>query len=523
MQDQKLFVDSELPRIAAGPSAQQQPPRVCRPDRQQMLMRSCLLEQLVPPQHQVRTLWDVVLQLDLSGFYASLQCRGSSAGRPATDPQLLVALLLWAATQGISSCREIDRLCQEHDAYKWLCGGVGINYHTLSSFRTDHAKALEELFINVLAMLICHGLVNVHRITQDGLRVRASAGLNSFKGKKSLEEALAQATAQVEALKVQAEKESALPQDQQRSARERAAQERAARERQERVEQALATIPQLQQIKDHRHGKKKDQQEAKASISDPQARKMKMPDSGFRPAYNIQVVADTQSRAILAVDVTDQGTDQQQSEPLRQEVQRLAQKAQELCLAKQKQDEQQQQQSEQHQMQQDQPHQVQAEQSQQMQQDQPRQMHSEQPPQFQPPQQHSAGADQPQSPRFTVEEHLYDGGYINLSTIERSEKEGVKIYAPPKATTARPDPYTPVPGDSAELIAWRQRMGTPQAKEIYQQRASTSETINADLRCYRSLEQFAVRGIDKVRCVALWSALAYNLMHFGKAILSLHA
>jgi transposase len=517
MQDQKLFVDSELPRIEAGPSAQQQPPRVCRPDRLQMHLRPCSLEELIPQQHQVRTLWNVVEQLDLSGFYASLQCRGSSAGRPATDPQLLVALLLWAATQGISSCREIDRLCQEHDAYKWLCGGVGINYHTLSSFRTDHAQALEELFTNVLAMLICHGLVSVHRITQDGLRVRASAGLNSFKGKKSLEEALAQATAQVEALKIQAEKESVLPQDQQRSARERAAQERAARERQERVEQALATIPQLQQIKDHRHGKKKDQQEAKASISDPQARKMKMPDSGFRPAYNIQVVADTQSRAILAVDVTDQGTDQQQSEPLRQDVQRLAQKAQELYLSQQKQDEQQQQ-SEQPQMQQDQ---VQPEQSQQMQQDQPRQMQSE--PQLQSSQQQSAGADQPQFPRFTVDEHLYDGGYINLSTIERSEKEGVKIYAPPKATTARPDPYTPVPGDSAELIAWRQRMGTAQAKEIYQQRASTSETINADLRCHRSLEQFAVRGIDKVRCVALWSALAYNLMHFGKAILSLHA
>jgi len=118
---------------------------------------------------------------------------------------------------------------------------------------------------------------------------------------------------------------------------------------------------------------------------------------------------------------------------------------------------------------------------------------------------------------------LYDGGYINLSTIERSEKEGVKIYAPPKATTARPDPYTPVPGDSAELIAWRERMGTPQAKEIYQQRASTSETINADLRCHRSLEQFAVRGIGKVRCLALWSALAYNLMHFGMALLALRA
>ena len=508
MQDQKLFADSELPGIEAGPTGQQ-PPRVCRPDRRQMHLRPISLEELVPLQHEVRTLWDVVVQLDLSGFYASLACRGSSAGRPATDPQLLVALLLWAATQGVSSCREIDRLCQEHDAYRWLCGGVGINYHTLSSFRTDQAKALEDLFINVLATLICHNLVSVHRISQDGFKVRASAGLNSFKGKNSLEQALAAATAQVEALRAQAEKESALPQDQQRSSRQRAAQERAARERQERVGQALALIPQLQEIKDHRHGKKKGQQKATASTSDPEARKMKMPDGGFRPAYNIQVAADTQSRAILAVDVTDQGTDLQQSEPMRQDVQRLAQKAQELAQRLHLPVEPQQTED-----------QIQQEQSQQTQQkDQQRTCdigQSQKPVGSEP-------CPAPDQPQFVVKEQLLDGGFVNLSMIEQAEKSGVKIYAPPKATSARPDPYTPVPGDSPELIAWRQRMGTPQAKEIYQQRASTSETINADLRCYRGLDQFLVRGKNKVRCLALWSALAYNLMHLGPALLSLHA
>lgn len=515
MQDQKLFSESALPEIEAGPSTPP-PPRVCRPDRQQVLLRPCSLEELIPQQHEVRTLWDVVVQLDLSGFYAALQCRGSSAGRPATDPQLLVALLLWAATQGVSSCREINRLCQEHDAYRWLCGGVGINYHTLSSFRTDHAQALEDLFTNVLATLICRGLVSVHRITQDGLRVRASAGLNSFKGKDSLEQALAAATAQVQALKVQAEKESVLPQDQQRSARQRAAQERAARERQERVGQALALIPELQEIKDHRHGKKKGQQQAKASTSDPEARKMKMPDGGFRPAYNIQVVADTRSRAILAVDVTDQGTDLQQSEPMRQEVQQLAQGAQELYdqqLQPPIEPQQQQEQSQQTQPQDPQPLVQQTCGS-------PQQTCGDLQVQMPIDGQPCLASDQPQ---FVVNEHLHDGGFINLKAIERAEKSGVKIYAPPKATRARPDPYTPVPGDSAELIAWRQRMGTPQAKEIYQQRASTSETINADLRCHRGLDQLRVRGQAKIRCVALWSALAYNLMHFGAALLSLHA
>jgi transposase len=445
MQDASLFpgIDMEV-AVAQGQYDEAEPPRLRRPDRTQVVLRPCSLEELLASEHQFRTLWAVVLRLDLSGFYKPLCCRGSSPGRPATDPQLLVALWLGASTRGVSSARELERLCLQHDAFKWLCGGVSINYHTLSDFRVDHGKALDELFTDVLAMLIAEDLVSVERITQDGLRVRANAGLSSFKKDEKLAAALDAAKAQVQALNAQAETETNKPDDQKRSARKQAAQERAARERQERIERAMKQMPELEQIKKNRHGKQTGQP-ARASITDDEARNMRMPDGGFRPAYNVQLAADTDSRAILAVQVSNQGTDQPHSEPVRQEVE--------------------------------------------------------------------------QRTGEVVREHLMDGGFVKLETIEQAEASGVKIFAPPKKTEARPDPYTPVPGDSEEIIQWRQRMKTDEAKHIYKERASTSETINADLRCYRGLSPFLVRGLDKVLCVALWSALAYNLMHFGAKLL----
>jgi hypothetical protein len=120
----------------------------------------------------------------------------------------------------------------------------------------------------------------------------------------------------------------------------------------------------------------------------------------------------------------------------------------------------------------------------------------------------------------SVEEHLMDGGFVKLEVIERAEESGVKIYAPPKETRARPDPYTICEKDSAATAAWRQRMGTESAQTIYKLRAATAETANADLRTYRGLGPLLVRGLHKVKCVVLWSALAYNLMHFGSAMLA---
>lgn len=120
-----------------------------------------------------------------------------------------------------------------------------------------------------------------------------------------------------------------------------------------------------------------------------------------------------------------------------------------------------------------------------------------------------------------VEAHLLDGGYLRNEDVERAEAQGVTLFMPPKPPRnkdQRPDAYAPVPGESPALAAWRQRMGTDEGRAVYKQRAATVETINADAKAHRGLDRLRVRGLKKIKCVALWFALAYNLLHFAAAL-----
>lgn len=415
--------------------------RFQRPDRSQTRLLPISLEETIPANHHVRVLWSVVERLDLTAFAAKVKVREGKAGRPAIDVRLLTALWLYAATDGVGSARELARLSQAHDAYRWLCGGVSVNYHSLSDFRVEHEKALDALMAEVLAMLMDRKLVSVRRISQDGLRVRASAGRSSFRKEERLQELLAEAQGRVKALKVQRE----APAAGERTSAQAAARERAARQRAERLNQAMAALEEVKKVKARHNGKKTDSP-PRASTTDPEARTMKMPNGGFNAAYNVQVATDTASRAIVGVDVTNEGTDKSQSEPMRQRVQEQTGRA--------------------------------------------------------------------------IQEHLADGGYVKREQIERAEQSGVKVYAPPQESSNGVDPCCVRETDSPEIAAWRQRMGSQEGKTIYKERAATSETVNADLRTYRGVDRFLVRGLRKVRCVALWSALAYNLMHFGRALLN---
>jgi hypothetical protein len=121
-----------------------------------------------------------------------------------------------------------------------------------------------------------------------------------------------------------------------------------------------------------------------------------------------------------------------------------------------------------------------------------------------------------------VNQHLLDGGYLRMEDIERAHGQEVELFMPPKpARTAekRGHELEAKAGDSEAITAWKRRMASVEGKEIYKQRASTSETVNADLRSSRGLTQLTVRGLGKIRCVALWCALAYNILHFGRALL----
>jgi len=280
--------------------------RLRRANRNDVVPVPARLEDWLPEDHLARLMWDIVGCLDLAAFYAPIKVVEGGAGAAAIDPRILVTLWLYATSQGVTSAREIDTLRVEHVAYIWICGGVSLNYHTISDFRVDYEDELDELMTQVLAQLDQAGLVDLTTQAQDGVRVRASAGAASFRRQPTLEKALAQAQethTQVAPL--------ATADTDTRTAAQQAAQERAAQERVARLEAALAEMPAVKAAK-----KAADRDKARVSSTDHEARVMKMPDGGYRPAYNWQFGVELSHFVITGVDVVNTGSDRAQMEPM---------------------------------------------------------------------------------------------------------------------------------------------------------------------------------------------------------------
>ncbi len=286
--------------------------RLRRANRDTVIPIPARLENLLPADHLARWVWEIVAQLDLSAFYADIEVTDDCAGRPATDPLILAALWAYALLQGETEARSLARLCVEHLAYIWLCGGVSMNYHTLSDFRVKHESALDDFLTQIVDYLDEAGLVGWEAQAQDGMRVRASAGAASFHRQPTLEKALVEAQAQLAALEVPQPPATVSPTPGEQASRERAAQERV-----ERLEAALQEMPLAQAAKP---ADKRSQ--ARVSSTDPQARVMKMGDGGFRPAYNWEFATDTANLVIMGVDVVNEGSDKGQMDPMLRQIER---------------------------------------------------------------------------------------------------------------------------------------------------------------------------------------------------------
>jgi transposase len=320
MSHETLFELPESQQVAPVPPTRAEEARVVGPVRNQAEMMIRDLDSLVAQDHPARAIWALLEKLDLSGFYGSIKAVLDRPGRPTTDPQVLLAVWLLGTVQGEGSARKLARLCAEHDAYRWLCGGVPINYHMLSDFRVAHQAVLDDLLTQIVASLMAAGAVTLERVAQDGMRVRASAGASSFRRRERLEEYLEVAREQVKRLAQEREHP-----DPGVSKREGAARDRAARERVERVEKALEYLPRAQAVKERQLESKAIRDRGKVtkpgvSTTDPEARVMKMPEGGFRPAYNVQLATDETQGVIVGVAVTAQGTDAGQAVPMEEQV-----------------------------------------------------------------------------------------------------------------------------------------------------------------------------------------------------------
>jgi transposase len=300
------------PPAAAAEAFAKPAPRINRPERFQGEYRSESLDERLEVEHQARLVWSFVEGLDLSELFDRVEAVEGAPGRNASDFRVLFALLLLASIDGVASAREIERLSCCHRAYEWIRGGVPINYHMLADFRVQHADLLDRLLSQALACLMHEGLVDLKTTAQDGMKVRASAGSDSFRREPKLQEHLQKAQERVAELRQQAD-------DPNVGQRRKKAQERAARERVERVQAAIETNKKLAAEREAR--KKGDGQKTRTSTTDPEARKMQMSDGGFRPAHNIHFATTTDTKIIVGVEVVDQGNDAGQMRPMIEQVQ----------------------------------------------------------------------------------------------------------------------------------------------------------------------------------------------------------
>lgn len=282
--------------------------RVVRPDRRQLRWDMVDLEGLLPADHRARLVWSFVESLDLSPLYDQVHSREGEAGRPAADPAVLLSLWLYATIEGVGSARELERLAQSDAGYRWLAGGVPLNYHGLADFRVESVEILDRLLTQSVTALIGEGLVSLDEIAIDGTKIRAGASKASFKTGAKLLEVEAAVAERLTALKQELSSDPGAS-----SRRRQAARERAARDVQERAQRARAALERLEaerkaRAKTHAKDEARKKQ-PRASTTDPEARSMRFPDGAVRPAYNAQIAAAPKEGVIVSIDVTDRRND----------------------------------------------------------------------------------------------------------------------------------------------------------------------------------------------------------------------
>jgi transposase len=449
----------------AGPGR----PRLREPRRDEVLLRPVDLDALIGESHPARLFWDYVCKADLRELEDAIKSRDGRPGHPAASPRLLLALWLYATSEGVGSARALADLCVRHEAYLWLCGGVSVNYHSLSDFRVDNGKLLDRLLTEHVAALASAGLIDLTAISHDGMRVRASAGAASFRRKPTVEERLREARALVEQLKREVDDAPEASRS-----RIRAAKERAARERAERLAAALAMhediaakaqkpgkaqtqaaqtqaakAPEAKREGDGPHPdddgsgpsrgtaakKEKKKEEPRVSTTDPAARVIKMADGGFRPGYNCQFSTAKGTLVIVGVGVSTNSSDRGLLKPA------LEQHAA-----------------------------------------------------------HHGGL---------PAQCLADGGFGKNDDIEWAARQGVEVFCPPVNGKAGVDPYALRDDDGDGVAAWRARMKSEAGKAIYKER-SVTECAHAHMR-HRGLHRLTVRGERKVKAQVTLHALTHNI------------
>jgi transposase len=480
-------------------------PRLACINRQQLVLRSINVEQLIDEDHSARLIWQLIGRLDLSRYHAQIEAVEGRAGREHTDPHLLISLWVYAYSRGISSARELARQCEYEPGCQWLCGLQAISHRTLSGFRSDHKAALDDLFVQVLGMMSAEGLITLERVTLDGTKIKANAGGNSFRRREKLAAHLELAREQVQLLNAQAEEENKT------STRRAAAQRRAARQRVSRLEAAVHEVERLQQEKKH----ERDRFVARASSSDPEAHVMRNGEGGTVPSYNVQLLTDTEHGIVVNVEATTDAIDYRQMKPALERCETtLGQKPKQIVADG------------------DYTNHKSV------------QTAADYGVDFYGSWQHSWRAverdAQGRHAEFLASAFAYDAAHDRFTCpagetlthhalLNRDNGVRTHVYRAPKKACpncplrdqcapqqARPDWRRSITRleEPAATTAFKQKMATAEAKRIYAQRSQIAEFPHAWIKQRCGLRQFRCRGRLKASMEAMWACLSYNLMRW---------
>jgi transposase len=479
-------------------------PKLKRIDRAQGLLRPVIVDELVGPDHKVRAIWDLTGELDLSGFFKGIGSREGKAGSPAWDPRLLLSVWLYSYSEQVSSAREIARLMAYEPGLMWLSGLGEVNYHTLADFRAEHEKELKRLLAELLGLLSKEEIVKLELVAHDGTKIRAQAGADTFRRGKTLEEETARARQMIEEIEREAPSEGSS------QTRREAARERAARERLERMKQAAEELGKIREGK----GGAKEKEQARVSVSEPEARIMKQGDGGLAPSYNVQLSTDAAHKVIVGVELTQSASDSGSLAAAVDEVRNVAGRYPEAVVAD----------------------------GGFTNQTSIMEMQARAVPFFgslstvearQAGAMKAAGID----PAFGPSAFTHDAERRTLQCpagkslvyVRQSKKRGQTyhqfeaasgecgacVHQPrccPPRTAARLISIRV--SENAEVAAFRAKMETPEAKQIYRQRGPTAEFPNCWIKEKLGLRKFRLRGLAKARVEALWAVLTYDVQQW---------
>jgi transposase len=298
-----------LPPVAGVTPAAK--PKLKPIDREQGLLRPVIVDELVAPDHKARAIWDLTGQLDLSGYFSKIRSQEGKAGSPAWHPRLLLSVWLYAYSEQVTSAREVARLMEYEPGLMWLSGLGEVNYHKLSEFRAEYPEELKQLMAELLGTLSREGFVKLECVAHDGTKIQAQAGSDTFRRGATLEKEIAKARQMIEELERQPEIGPA------ENPRREAARQRAARERSERVKKAAEELEKIRGDK----ASEQERKEARVSLTEPEARIMKHGnDGGMAPSYNVQVSVDAAQKIIVGIDLTQSSSDSGRLQPAMEQV-----------------------------------------------------------------------------------------------------------------------------------------------------------------------------------------------------------